>query len=518
MRSMPDDWEWFWSSEYGRDKLLRREVESLSYQASAAASRASRMQSQLAKLQGSLASRLDALSEAFDAYVELGDVREELAGYPDTSAIRRDVMSAIEALSKGLPAEPVDARGLDYWLPYAMNTVIGIATGKDEDAGSTTTPSSPDAEFFIVAAAGALGHGDRVADRLPQLLITDREFTGNQVVLINAVIAGVYGPILDSLEPAVGPTLRGLDQTGWLVWTEQAADTSDRFRVMEWLRDQLAEPSSSNQPPDQATQAGAAGSAEAEHLGSDPRASLRTAVSRLIGAGYGEEGALLERSRQLRWQIEHPGQTRAELEDGPAPMSVLDWLRYQLRTLPVGSPEHRTLLRWLAPHLATTIDPLAAAPAPAQAEVSVRTYNGSVDVTAAGPDAARWQQILTNVEQSGVVPPGKLYGYAITAGVSAVLALVLALVGQPVLAVLVIIAAVIFGVLCVLQLRARQQAADSAKVALDQAHNKLNEGVERAKAADAAALESAQERTRLADHLRLELGRLSSAETKAAAG
>ena len=37
---MPDDWEWFWAGEGGRDSLLRTEIEGLHSQASAARSQA----------------------------------------------------------------------------------------------------------------------------------------------------------------------------------------------------------------------------------------------------------------------------------------------------------------------------------------------------------------------------------------------------------------------------------------------------------------------------------------------
>ncbi len=535
MSAVPDDWDWFWASEYGRDRILREEVESLSYQASAASSRANRMQSQLARLQGTLESRLTALSKAFDAYVELGDVREQLAGYPDTSAIRRDVMAAIEQLSKGLPASPIDPRGLDYWLPYATNTVIdivsagtgaqtgGTGTGGDRagTAGRPAAPLGPEAKLFVVVAVGALGKGELVADRLPGLLISDRVLTGNQVVLLDAAVAGVYGPVLDTLESAFRPMVQGTDPAGWRDWIAKTSDSTNEDRMLAWLRGQLAGPGSPATPS-----AGAAWAAQAagpsalakqeagkksgeqrtaDQQAADPGAPLRQLVSSMIGSGYGDEGALLARARELRWQIEHPGQSRPESEQGPASAEALDRLSHYLQTLPVGSPAQQTILGWLAPGLLTTIDPLAATPSRAPAEITVRTYYGQVEVTAAGPDAARSQQVLAQVEQSGVVPPGRLYGYGIATGAAAVLALVLALVGQPVLAVLAVIAAVVCGVLCVLQLRARQQAADESKIALDQVNQQLNEGVQRAKLADTAAIETAQERARLADHLRHQL-------------
>lgn len=525
LRPVPDDWDWFWANEYGRDRMLRDEVESLSYQASAASSRAARMQSQLAKLQGSLESRLNALSQAFDDYVELGDVREQLAGYPDTSAIRRDVMGVIDQLSQGLPATPVDPRGLDYWLPYATNAVIEIVAGAGAPAGedpSAAGPaaSGPEAGLFVVAAVGALGHGERVADRLPQLLITDGVLTGPQAVLFDAAVAGVFGPALDPLEPAFGPILQRTDPAAWRAWIAEASGTTNEDQMLAWLRQQLTEPGPSNtSPADAAAQQPknqqangrrasgrpATGEEPEQDVAPDPRTALRQLVSSMIGSGYGAEGALLARARELRWQIEHPGQQRPESEQGPAAVDALDRLGHHLQTLPAGSPAHRTLVRWLAPGLLTAIDPLAAAPSQAPAAIALRTHYGQLEVTAAGPDSNRLQQILTNVELSGVVPPGRLYGYGIAAGVLAVLALVLALTGQPVVAVLAIIAAVVCGVLCLLQLRARQEAAEASRVAREQVNQQVAEGVDRAKQADRAVIETGQERARLADHLRAQL-------------
>lgn len=157
---MPSAGEWFWSSELGRDNLLRHEIEGLQASAYRARDQSARLSSQLNRLQGSIETRLSALSAAFDAYVELGDVREPLAGYPDTSAARRDAIDAIETLSRGGTPDPVPDRGLDYWLPWAVNATITLLAGApDRAAEERAVQLSPEAEWFIVAAAGALGPG-----------------------------------------------------------------------------------------------------------------------------------------------------------------------------------------------------------------------------------------------------------------------------------------------------------------------------------------------------------------------
>ena len=153
---MTDDWQWFWAGEGGRDRILRDEVEGLHAQLSSASSQTHRLSSQLATLSGSIESRLNALSAAFDAYVELGDVREELAAYEEPATVRRAVMEAIDALAGGRAATPVDPRGLDYWLPYAMNAVIGLVEGRPDPAAHDLARSlSPEADPFVVAAPAA---------------------------------------------------------------------------------------------------------------------------------------------------------------------------------------------------------------------------------------------------------------------------------------------------------------------------------------------------------------------------
>ena len=160
---VPDDWEWFWAGESGRDRLLRDEIEGLHGQASVARSQSARLSSQLAHVQGSMERRLSALAAAFDAYVELGDVREQLAGYPDTSATRREATAALRVLTRDGTPERLDEDQSGYWLAPAMNAVIALAAGSaDADAEKRAADRDRDAELFMVAAAGALGVSEQV--------------------------------------------------------------------------------------------------------------------------------------------------------------------------------------------------------------------------------------------------------------------------------------------------------------------------------------------------------------------
>lgn len=229
------DWEWFLSSEAGQHRILRGEIEGLQASASTARARSARLSSQLRQLQGSLETRLQALSAAFDAYVELGDVREQLDDRPDSSAIRRDAVSAIETLSRGGRPEPLDHRGLDYWLSHAVNAVMALTGGgADPAAERQATELSPDAELFIVAAAGALGAGPSVATRVPSLLVSDGTLASRQVVLWKAVLAGVFGPLLDLIGPVWVPAL-DTSADHWAAWVRSAGRTAEAIESLRWL-------------------------------------------------------------------------------------------------------------------------------------------------------------------------------------------------------------------------------------------------------------------------------------------
>ena len=198
---MVDDWTWFFTSEGGRDRILRDEIEGLQSASTAAHRQSSRLSSQLAHLQGTIESRLSALSAAFDAYVELGDVREQLAAYPDTRAARRDVVQAIEAMGAGAQPDPVETGESDYWLPYATNAVIALHRGDDPAPDRDRALSfARESDLFVTAAAGALGHAGGVAERVPALLVGDGTLTEPQEALWKAVLTGTYGDVWATLD------------------------------------------------------------------------------------------------------------------------------------------------------------------------------------------------------------------------------------------------------------------------------------------------------------------------------
>jgi len=111
--------------------------------------------------------------------------------------VRRSVMETIDALAGGRTASAVDPRGLDYWLPYAMNAVIGLVEGGPDPAALDQARSlSREADTFVVAACGALGHGTAVADLLPVVLVGDTELTEHQWRIWRAAATGWFGELV----------------------------------------------------------------------------------------------------------------------------------------------------------------------------------------------------------------------------------------------------------------------------------------------------------------------------------
>ena len=115
----------------------------------------------------------------------------------------------------------MDPRGLDYWLPYAMNAVIGLVEGRPDPAALEQARAlSPEADAFVVAACGALGHGTAVADLLPVVLVNDTELTEHQRRIWRAAATGAFGDLGDDLARSGGPALDaraddGLGRPGW---------------------------------------------------------------------------------------------------------------------------------------------------------------------------------------------------------------------------------------------------------------------------------------------------------------
>ena len=460
---MPDDWSWFWAGQGGRDRLLREELEGLQATAYASSAQSARLSSQLRSLQGSIESRLQALSTAFDAYVELGDVREQLAGYPDTSAIRRDVAKGLSVLAEGGVPERVDGRGVDYWLVDAMNEVIRLAPGAPQGA-SAPAPSSQEHEMFVVAALGWLARGDRVGDRVAPLLVGDGVLATPQVLLWRAVVHGLFGDVLDAVRAV---WLRDLDLAApvWEAFARDAARTSGPVEALRWVQDLLrgewAPPRDAEPPPP-----------------ADDRAALHTLVDALVGAGLGDERALLERARVLRARIEEPGAPEADPRAEPPRIATTTLVQQALLDPDVTPAARRALAAWVRPGLEAAAAAISARVAADEPAPSVaRTELGEVAVGTDGPDPQRLAQLDALAVQRSVAPRSRLLAPGVAAGVTLVAGLVLLATRFGGLGVFLLIVAAVLAVVLVRELLAIRRR----KAELVELRQRIRERVEQAR-------------------------------------
>jgi hypothetical protein len=427
---MGDDWGWYFTSAERRTSLLRDELDAVRSSASA---QTSRLTSQLRTLQGSIETRLTALSAAFDAYVELGDIREQLAGYPDTTVVRRDVMRAVEALAGGRRAERIEDRGEAYWLPHAANAVIGLVHDgtPDEEAERTAQALSPDAELFVVAACGALGRGSLVADRLPPLLACDDALNDDQVAVWGAAVAGSFGWVLSRIREVWTPALdsTNAEVASWREWCHQRAGVRDVEGTIGWIAELLGgvelaiasgdqatatdaliqsaastrsvrpDPGSASQDawspgqplPAQLAPAGTSSGTAASRTADRPvpEAALRAVVTHLVAKGTDQEAPLLERARELRRRIEDPGSLAPE-DSEPVRTPVVDAVRSALISTLRASPERGELLTWIGPALRAVAEAEAATLSSLEpVRERVNTADLDIFVTAEGPDTGQ---------------------------------------------------------------------------------------------------------------------------------
>lgn len=476
---MPDDFSWFFAGENRRANMLRDELEGLQRTAYASSAQSARLSSQLRTLQGSMESRLQALSTAFDAYVELGDVREQLAGYPDTSAIRRDTLKGLVVLAQGGVPDRVDGRGVDYWLVDATNEVIDLASGPSRSTGARG-PSSQERETFVVAALGWLGHGDRVAGRVAPLLVADGALATPQVLLWRAAAHGLLGDVLDAVRSA---WQHDLDLAGptWEHFAAEAARAATPVETLRWVRDLLDGEWAPARDP--------------EVPGQDDRAALRSLVDALVGAGLADERVLLERARVLRARIEDPGAREADPRTEPprTPTTVL--VQQALLDPDVVPGTRRALAVWVRPGLEAAVAGIAARVAAEQPDpVVARTEMGDAEVGTEGVDPARLAQLDAIAVQRWSNPRGRLLAPGVAAGIVLVVGLVLVATqagGLGGLGVfLLVVAVVLAGVLVRELLRVRSRRAE-----LVATQRRVRERVEHARVA-AVTTRAASEETK----------------------
>ena len=459
---MSNDWSWTFSSEYGRDRMLRDRLDDLEHMSASSRASESRLRAQLQRTQGSLETRLKALSRAFDAYVELGDVREQLRGFTGTAEIRRCALRAVEALGQGRRPAPLP-EDQTYWLVPALQGVVARFDGHaDPEAEARAVELDRDAETFMVATLGMLGQGAAVAGRVPALLVTDTGLTVEQQALWSAVLDDVYGSAtLAAVRASLTPAL-GLDQSGhdlWRRWLLDATPGNDRLDELTWLHQQLtAHTPDPPEPP---------GETALSVTGVD---RLKAVAARMIAEGRADERDLLARAEVLRSVIESPSAAvpDADERERAEELAVPSAVQQAIAAATVGSSIRRELLSWLAPVLVGVVDQVAASAIAGPVSIAASTPGGQLEVRATGADPAVVQRVKSAA--AATAPDNvKRVGLTGLATVLVVAAVSLFIAGQTAGGVVLLVGAAIAGLAAALawrdaKVQQSRRAADVAEV------------------------------------------------------
>ena len=237
---MVNDKEWSWANEYGRDQLLRKELEAQTEALATSRKRqqrdTSKLRSELRTMQGSL----EALTNAFVAFVELDGIRKQLTAFPQHTEARRYAFQDLQVLlDGGIPPQRPDVDG--YWLPPAMAALRPDGSVDPEQAALARQRDPHTVPVFLATAQAAFGAGEAVVAELPKLLTPDDQGTWAdwQLLLWDATLRGAFGPAaLTTLTATFRPLITSADD--WLVWARAQADTNDTT-ALDWVASQLEE-------------------------------------------------------------------------------------------------------------------------------------------------------------------------------------------------------------------------------------------------------------------------------------
>ena len=237
---MVNDKEWSWANEYGRDQLLRKELEAQTEALATSRKRqqrdTSKLRSELRTMQGSL----EALTNAFVAFVELDGIRKQLTAFPQHAEARRYAFQDLQVLlDGGIPPQRPDVDG--YWLPPAMAALRPDGSVDPEQAALARQRDPHTAQIFLATAQAAFGAGEAVVAELPKLLTPDNQGTWAewQLLLWDATLRGAFGPAaLTTLTATFRPLITSADD--WLAWARAQADTNDTT-ALDWVASQLEE-------------------------------------------------------------------------------------------------------------------------------------------------------------------------------------------------------------------------------------------------------------------------------------
>lgn len=361
------DWEFLWRSDIGRDRLLRDRLEEQEvHQLAARAQDRRRMDGKLQQLQGNLEARLDGLTKAFEAYVELDDVREQLAGFPEHSRVRRLSLEAIQAFEAGRASEPVPDLP-DYWLPPAVNALYPGGCDRAQ-AQQALARDEQSAGLFLAALLGANGYGAQAEDLVIRALGADHgTWDDAQQLLYRAVIDGLYGPgAVAALSGIVTARLMTVSTADWHAWVRQQAGGA-AMEQLQWLVDAYSVAAS---PTDEQE--------EQRHV-----EDLRTIAAAEVSEGSPGETALLRRARELREVVRQPNGTPAPVD---AEVSIVHVVQETAVGAWSGARQRQQAWTWLRPHLLQVVQQLDTPIEAKPAVVEVRGGTKAVSVTARGPE------------------------------------------------------------------------------------------------------------------------------------
>lgn len=421
-----DEERWFWSTEYGRDRMLREELETQAAEQASLRHQIGKdtraLRTQLSEVQGQLGQQVSGLTNAFLAYVELDDIRQRLEAFPGHAEARAVALRGIAQLLDGrLPPPVPDVPG--YWVPAAI-AAIGPDGSIDEDAAATARGRNAIADPFFAVARAAFGQ-PQPADLARILKPADGRWEPWQVHVWAAALHGAFGDhAVPTLAGTFAPLLTGRDD--WQDWIASVSSAPTPEARLAWVNGQLA----SNDAPktDTADDAPKADTAPAEPPVESSRGLLVQALQYLLGEGDPEEKALLEEARALEARFRNP--LGGKGLEPPSPLKTggeaVDLLRQCAVDPKVAADVRGWLWSQFAPGIRAAIAPLRQVPPAKRAEVPVTRLDGVVATANGLSDEAKFRRAVREIEAQA---PSQLElsgpKIAIGGGVAAVLGLVL---------------------------------------------------------------------------------------------
>ncbi len=471
-----------WYTDYRQNKRLQGLEEDLfSVSASLASARSSqrRLHAELSKVRGSLEQRLNRLSAAFDAFVEISDLRVTLGLFDAQGRVRHQARRLLAGNGSDGEVSDVDA----YWLAPAL-VALRVAVDGVADTDSLDLAAARDADratVFHVLGTGLLGgRGTVTASMLAQALpVPGTSMPRHRRAVWTLAADGFFGESGWELVRA-----RGVEFLAALPGDARAA-ASDALRALGTAG---AAPAAVPRELDGVDDLSAALAASArlsalrtwveEALAghtNEPAAEVdpevRRAAELLVDEGSPEELPLLARERELRAVIEGSGGDPAAW-DGPAGGTV-ELLRADAAD--AAHPSRRAvavritgdLILAAAEGLGTT------ARADAPYRVEARTRQGTVTITADGPDEGSLARLRSRIDSGARVSSRRRVVAGVALGVAAVF-LVLAVVAGWGWLVVALAAPIVAAYQWRTDVAERRRAAETAA----DAHRRLAEEVE----------------------------------------